>query len=108
MYDYNLQFADGSRYMILTSPNGYGKTTILNIINSLAKTDLYYFFWLNFRSISLSFVGGAELMVETVDIIPEMEEGKKNSDIPATSSREFSFLWSDTNGGKSRFVILGQ
>lgn len=39
MYDYNLQFADGSRYMILTSPNGYGKTTILNIINSLAKTD---------------------------------------------------------------------
>lgn len=105
MYDYNLQFADGSRYMILTSPNGYGKTTILNIINSLAKTDLYYFFWLNFHSISLSFVGGAELMVETVDIIPEMEEGKENPDIPATSSREVSFLWSDTNGGKSRFVI---
>lgn len=80
MYDYNLQFADGSRYMILTSPNGYGKTTILNIINSLAKTDLYYFFWLNFRSISLSFVGGAELMVETVDIVPEMEEGMFHTD----------------------------
>lgn len=105
MYDYYLQFAEGSRYMILTSPNGYGKTTILNIINSLAKADLYYFYWLSFRSISLSFVEGAELIVESVDVLPEIENEKEKPDVPSASDREVSFLWIDSKGSKSRFVI---
>lgn len=37
MFNYNLKFGEDSHYMILTSPNGYGKTTILNIVNALAK-----------------------------------------------------------------------
>lgn len=105
MYDYNLQFAEDSHYMILTSPNGYGKTTILNIINALAKTDLYYFYWLNFRTITLSFTDGAMLIVDSVDVVPKAEGGEERPDVPAESSREASFLWIDTLGGQSRFVI---
>lgn len=105
MYDYNLQFAEDSHYMILTSPNGYGKTTILNIINALAKSDLYYFYWLNFRTITLSFADGAILVVDSVDVVPKVEGGEERPDVPAENSREVSFIWIDTLGGQSRFVI---
>lgn len=105
MFNYNLQFGEDSHYMILTSPNGYGKTTILNIINALAKTDLYYFYWLNFRTITLSFADGAKLVVDSEDVVPKSEGGEERPDVPAESSREVSFLWIDTLGGQSRFVI---
>lgn len=36
---------------ILTAPNGYGKTTILKIINAFASGDFYYFLRENFISI---------------------------------------------------------
>lgn len=105
MFNYNLQFGEDSHYMILTSPNGYGKTTILNIINALAKTDLYYFYWLNFRTITLSLADGAKLVVDSEDVVPKSEGGEERPDVPAESSREVSFLWIDTLGGQSRFVI---
>ena len=105
MFNYNLRFGEDSHYMILTSPNGYGKTTILNIINALAKTDLYYFYWLNFRIITLSFTDGAKLVVDSEDVVPKSEGGEERPDVPTESSREVSFLWIDTLGGQSRFVI---
>ena len=105
MFNYNLQFGEDSHYMILTSPNGYGKTTILNIINALANTDLYYFYWLNFRAISLSFADGAKLVVDSEDVVPKTEGREERPDVPTESSREVSFLWIDTRGGQSRFVI---
>lgn len=105
MYDYNLQFGEDSHYVILTSPNGYGKTTILNIINALAKTDLYYFYWLNFRSVELSFAEGSTLIVVSTDVAPELEAGSQHPDVPAENSREVSFNWIDTFGVQSRFII---
>ena len=105
MLNYNLRFGEDSHYMILTSPNGYGKTTILNIINALAKTALYYFYWLNFRIITLSFTDGAKLVVDSEDVVPKSEGGEERPDVPTESSREVSFLWIDTLGGQSRFVI---
>ena len=105
MFNYNLEFGEDSHYMILTSPNGYGKTTILNIVNALAKTDLYYFYWLNFRTITLSFADGAKLVVDSENVVPKSEGGEERPDVPTESSREVSFLWIDTLGGQSRFVI---
>jgi len=42
---------------IITGPNGYGKSTILKIINALTKgfSGLFFFFELDFVSISISF-----------------------------------------------------
>ncbi len=105
MYDYNLQFAGDSQYMILTSPNGYGKTTILNIVNALAKTDLYYFYWLTFRAIELSFVDGTALIVESVNVAPEVDAGSQQPDVPAENRHEVRFSWIDPSGGQSHFVI---
>lgn len=105
MYDYDLHFSESNHYIILTSPNGYGKTTILNIINSLAKSDLYFFYWLNFSTIELNFVDGEVLSVESINIIPETKEGNERQDVPVEYNREVVFLWIDSNGDKSRFII---
>lgn len=41
---------------IITGPNGYGKSTILKIINALANIDLPFFFELDFTDIIVCFI----------------------------------------------------
>ena len=52
--NYNINFCD-SDVNIITAPNGYGKTVILNIINSIINNDFSYLVNLNFESLSLEF-----------------------------------------------------
>lgn len=52
--DYHIKF-DSSDVLIITGPNGYGKTVLLNIINSVLTNNLSYFYDLNFYSIELKF-----------------------------------------------------
>ena len=52
--DYHIKF-DSSEILIITGPNGYGKTVLLNIINSVLTNNLSYFYDLNFYSIELKF-----------------------------------------------------
>ena len=52
--DYHIKF-DSSEILIITGPNGYGKTVLLNIINSVLTNNLSYFHDLNFYSIELKF-----------------------------------------------------
>ena len=40
---------------VLTGPNGYGKTTILRILEELANRNLFYFLGLHFKKIELAF-----------------------------------------------------
>ena len=60
-FSYNLHFDSQDRYLILTGINGYGKTTILNMISSLASKDLYYFYTVPFSSICFEFEDGSVL-----------------------------------------------
>lgn len=52
VFDYKIEFKDGL-ITILTGPNGYGKTTILKIIDAFASYDMYYFSTLQFTDIKL-------------------------------------------------------
>ena len=52
--NYNINFCD-SDVNVITAPNGYGKTVILNIINSIISNDFSYLVSLNFESLSLEF-----------------------------------------------------
>lgn len=48
LYNYNIDFfhEDENKLTILTAPNGYGKTTVLTILDSLSPESLYYFYLL--------------------------------------------------------------
>lgn len=51
-YNYNIDFENGIK--ILLSENGYGKTTVLNIINSILERNVSYLADLDFESVDLS------------------------------------------------------
>jgi predicted ATP-binding protein involved in virulence len=53
-FDYTIELKPGG-ITILTGPNGYGKTTVLRILDSLAKRDIQSFIQLPFKKISLEF-----------------------------------------------------
>lgn len=53
-FDYNIEFKSGG-VSILTGPNGYGKSTILHIINSISNKKIYELFEYEFKKIELFF-----------------------------------------------------
>lgn len=55
-FDYDFSLKSGG-VTILTGPNGFGKSTILNIINAVYKLDLDFFLQLDFYEIGLQFDG---------------------------------------------------
>lgn len=55
LFDYHITLDATENITILTGPNGYGKTTILNIIYHFFNQQFSYFQKLNFESISFEF-----------------------------------------------------
>ena len=55
LFDYHITLDISENITILTGPNGYGKTTILNIIYHFFNQQFSYFQKLNFESISFEF-----------------------------------------------------
>ncbi|MEN8075349.1 AAA family ATPase [Clostridioides difficile] len=53
-FNYNILFKD-DKLSILTGPNGYGKSTILKIIDSFNNFNLDYFFTIDFEEIIITF-----------------------------------------------------
>jgi predicted ATP-binding protein involved in virulence len=55
LFSYNISLNREEDLTILTGPNGYGKTTVLNILYSLFNSRFYYFHKLVFKEIILQF-----------------------------------------------------
>lgn len=55
LFDYHITLDTTENITILTGPNGYGKTTILNIIYHFLNQQFFYFQKLNFESIHFEF-----------------------------------------------------
>jgi predicted ATP-binding protein involved in virulence len=65
-FDYNIVFNQDAGITILTGPNGYGKTTILNIIFQLFDNHnrrFEYLSKLNFESITIYFANGWQINI---------------------------------------------
>ncbi len=63
-FSYRLDFDKDPSIYVLTGLNGYGKTTILKILASLSKSEeLFYFYTIPFKKISVLFDNGTKLSV---------------------------------------------
>lgn len=74
-YDLNFENADTSTVKFITGPNGYGKTTILEMINSLYRGEIKKFIEIPFSTIE--FVFDTEKVIITQN---RTVEEKKDSD----------------------------
>lgn len=50
-FDYKISLPANGEQLILTGPNGYGKTTVLSAIKALCSLDLLYFYSIPFKCI---------------------------------------------------------
>lgn len=92
-FSYNLHFDSQDRYLILTGINGYGKTTILNIISSLANKDLYYFYTVPFASIDFGFEDGSVLSLSSQRV-----DDATSTDMPVRGGRRLLFDMKESDG----------
>ena len=63
LYDYRITFSARKPVKIITGPNGYGKTTILKIINHLIRRDFWYFNILYFKMLKVRFNDGCQVLI---------------------------------------------
>lgn len=94
LYNYYIPFEGNAHITLLTSPNGYGKTTILSIINNLAKGFLLYFYNLPFDEIIATFENDNVIIVEKRrnKIVQESQ-----SDSLLSNQTSVSFIWNSAN-----------
>jgi len=109
-FDYTVSLNQQEGITILTGPNGYGKTTILNIIYQFFKQNFYYFQKLNFQDINFYFSGDKRITIykkksphesSFVDVYLELKNKKKtiekfvfNYEIEKKLSQDISRLYS--------------
>lgn len=53
LYSYDIKFENEPNIQIITGPNGFGKTTILQIVSHFYSGNFWYFYFLPFSSIDL-------------------------------------------------------
>lgn len=71
-YDYDITF-DKKGVTLITGPNGYGKTTVLNIIKNALGLNFWYFYELLFSSITIYFD-----FKESAKLVIKRNASKKN------------------------------
>lgn len=104
LYDYDIDFShNGEDFTVLTSPNGYGKTTLLRIINSLSVKRLFYLYLMKFKGLSFSFDDGSTLTAQEVDNDADII---KESDTRKNQRRGLNFIWSFDGREFCRFDYL--
>ncbi|MDE7402278.1 MAG: AAA family ATPase [Muribaculaceae bacterium] len=80
-FDYELSLVKGSSPLVITAPNGYGKTTLLTILNNLRLGNLIYFWRLQFSEIHLKFGENFNLCVKSLEgDISESSESIEDSE----------------------------
>ena len=91
LYDYDIDFGrQGGDFTVLTSPNGYGKTTLLNIIKSLHVKRLFFLYVLKYKSLSIWFDDGSVLLVK--EFGDEIKEGRE-LDARVNQRRGLTLRW---------------
>lgn len=105
LYNYNLCFQKHEKVSIITGPNGYGKTTILKIINHILCCKFWFFFFLEFKSVKLNFSNGWAITVEKIN--SSESESEESSDIVSVKEKIQIKLYIPDNDLPAETLIIG-
>lgn len=111
LYTYDLKLANTPEDTIrfITGPNGYGKTTILNILNALYTYDIKALSEIHFDSIALTYDDGTVIDVRQNRVFSEESENQDerqclNTELDITfysgkgKGKMFSLEWNSNEG----------
>lgn len=100
IYDYNIRFNDP--LTIITGPNGYGKTTILRMVEAISPEKLYYFYILKFKSLKFLFDNSDILEIQQEEV--SLNDSSKNIDDEAVALEKIvNFKWRSKIGSVCRY-----
>lgn len=83
-FDHDLAFASGERIMLVIGPNGFGKTTILKLIDVLFNEPLSRLSSIPFREVDVAFDDGTQLVVRR----DSASHGQTGDRVPLTLIRK--------------------
>lgn len=79
LYSYNLTMLSGEEPIrFITGPNGYGKTTILNILNSVFSQDWQKLLSIDFTTVKLMMDDNYSILIERKNVLQDVEEEYDN------------------------------
>lgn len=97
-YDINFFHENENKLTILTGPNGYGKTTVLTILDSLSPESLYYFYLLKYEIIEIGLSDGTCILINQSFTDEQNHEKDKVNDTKQASVKEVRFSWQNKDG----------
>lgn len=102
-YDYDLVFSESHQIKVLLGPNGFGKSTILKILNNLIKCNFWYFNLIEFNSIFVEFECGSNICITKNNI----EESVKDLNTRNISESIFHLCYfnDDKEESQSDFLL---
>lgn len=110
IFDYNIEFTSEENVLILTGPNGFGKTQILNIIYSLFNQRFAFFFKLVFRKIILELSTSIRIEVEKFPMVTNQstrrqDEHGRSSNILKEQELHLAFYDGESTIDKINFSL---
>ena len=102
LYSYEFSLGEKQNLFMITGPNGYGKTTILSIINSLSIENIYFFYLLTFDEIQIGLRNNT-----TIKIISNLieEDNDSDRDERVVSEKQIDFLWIQEGKLVNKFTL---
>ena len=93
LYNYKIDFFYEDKLTIITAPNGYGKTTILTILDSLSPESLYYFYLLKYKLIEIGLNDDSHIIISQSFVDEQATKSNNASDTKQASVKEVHFSW---------------
>lgn len=105
-YSYKITQLVHQNLLLLTGYNGMGKTTILNIVKSIADSNLWFFYELPFDEINVRFEDGLSLkMLHITNKVELQKNVSEKSDANINPEQSLVYEWFKDGNSLSRIIV---
>ena len=107
LYDYDITFSKSPAVKLLTGPNGYGKTTLLKVIDHLFRSHFWYFHFLTFELFIIN-LQNQKIVIEKKPTIRSGISDENQPDARDDYIYEEIFNLVDSDGNTVESVVIGE
>jgi len=79
IFNYTMEYPNSENVLIITGPNGFGKTQVLNILYNLFNRNFIFFNKLVFETITINLSGNIRIVIDKTILPPQSELKLDNS-----------------------------